>query len=296
MAAFINAYLNELQQAAEYNCTVHINKEIEMEEGVEVVLTPIQLAAVLEEETIEESDNFSNRLWGGVTLIAGAIELLGGAALFLVPEPTTVTKIAGGTLGLHGLDTASAGFMQVVSGKTRTTLTSQAVEATASYLGSSEDVSKKIGIAVDIGVPLLTGFAGLARAIAVRRGLISLTAEEVAGGHTIARHIGLSEAQLRARLLSQPKIPAATTFRSLRDAERYVSAALIANKALIKEWAKSATVGQTKGFMYDAGRVVGEGVIRNSGQLQKLTKVAVVIRKVQQQNRVYFVLTAYPKP
>lgn len=130
------------------------------EDGIEIVLTPLQLAAVLEAETIEESATFTNRLWGGVTLVAGALELIGGAALLLVPEPTTITKITGGSLGLHGLDTASTGIMQVVSGRTKTTLTSQAVEATANYLGSDQKLASQIGTAVNIGVPLIAGFAG----------------------------------------------------------------------------------------------------------------------------------------
>lgn len=266
------------------------------ENGIEIVLTPLQLAAVLEAETIEESAAFTNRLWGGVTLVAGALELIGGAALLLVPEPTTVTKITGGTLGLHGLDTASTGIMQVVSGRTKTTLTSQAVEATANYLGSDQKLASQIGTAMDIGVPLIAGFAGLARAIAIRRGAISLVAEEAVGGHTIARHVGLTEQQLRLRLANQPKIPAATTFKTLKDAESCVGEAIRANKPAIKVWAKNANIGQAKGFSYDAGRIIGEGVIRSTNQMQKMSKMIIVLRKVKEQNRIYFVLTAYPKP
>jgi hypothetical protein len=266
------------------------------ENGIEIVLTPLQLAAVLEAETIEESAAFTNRLWGGVTLVAGALELIGGAALLLVPEPTTVTKITGGTLGLHGLDTASTGIMLVFSGRTKTTLTSQAVEATANYLGSDQKLASQIGTAVDIGVPLIAGFAGLARAIAIRRGAISLVAEEAVGGHTIARHVGLTEQQLRLRLANQPKIPAATTFKTLKDAESCVGEAIRANKPAIKVWAKNANIGQAKGFSYDAGRIIGEGVIRSTNQMQKMSKMIIVLRKVKEQNRIYFVLTAYPKP
>ena len=229
-------------------------------------------------------------------LVGGAVELVGSAALILIPEPTMVTKIAGGTLGVHGLDTASTGLMQIVSGRTRTTMTSQAVTAAAEALGASPDDAASVGMAVDIAVPFIAGFAGAARAIAVRRGAVSLAAEEAAGGHTIARHVARTEEQLRARLLEQSRIPAASTFRSLRDAERFVAEALRANKRVIKEWAKSANVGQTKGFTYDAGRIIGEGVVRSTGRLQNMTKMVVVVRKIREQNRVYFVLTSYPKP
>lgn len=266
------------------------------DEGIEIVLTPIQLAAILENETLEESSSLSNRLWGAATLAGGAIELVGAGVLLLAPEPTTITKIAGGTLGVHGLDTASSGIMQIVSGRTRTTLTSQAVTAAAEALGADPDTAATVGMAIDIAVPLIAGFAGAARAIAIRRGAISLVAEETAGGHTIARHVGRTEAQLRARLVAQNKIPVASTFRTLKDAERFVAEALRANKTAIKDWAKGAISGQTKSFAYDAQRVLGEGVVRSTGQLQNMTKMVVVVRKVQEQNRIYFILTSYPKP
>lgn len=268
---------------------------MENEEGLEIVLTPIQLAAILENETLEETSSLSNRLWGTATLAGGAIELVGAGVLLLAPEPTTVTKIAGGALGAHGLDTASSGIMQIVSGRTRTTLTSQAVTAAAEALGTDPHTAATVGMAIDIAVPLIAGFAGAARALAIRRGAISLAAEETAGGHTIARHVGRTEAQLRARLTAQNKIPVASTFRTLKEAERFVAEALRENKNAIKEWAKNATSGQTKAFAYDAERVVGEGVVRSTGQLQNLSKIVVVVRKVQEQNRIYFVLTSYPK-
>lgn len=267
------------------------------EVGLEIVVTPIQLAAILENETIEESSTLSNRLWGAATLAGGAIELVGAGLLLLAPEPTTVTKIAGGALGVHGADTASTGLVQIASGRTRTTLTSQAVASATQALGADPSTAATVGMAVDIAVPLLAGFAGAARAIAIRRGAISLVAEEAAGGHTIARHVGRTEAQLRARLAQQPGITAASTFRTLKDAERFVSEAISVNKAAIKAWAQSAVPGQTKSFVLDAGRrVVGEGVVRSTSQLQTMTKMTLVVRKVQDQNRIYFVLTAYPKP
>ncbi len=64
-------------------------------EGLQVVLTPVQLAALLEGEDFEGEGTLSNRLWGAAALAGGAIELIGAAALLLTPEPTMVTKIAG---------------------------------------------------------------------------------------------------------------------------------------------------------------------------------------------------------
>lgn len=131
-----------------------------------------------------------------------------------MPEPTTVTKIAGGVLAVHGADTASAGLMQVVSCQTRTTLTSQALTAAAKALGADPSTAANVALAIEVGVPLAAGFAGAARAVAIRRGAVSLGAEEALGGHTIARHVGRTEAELRLRLVQQPAIPAASTSHS----------------------------------------------------------------------------------
>jgi len=82
------------------------------------------------------------------------MELIGAAALFLAPEPTTVTKLAGGILAVHGADTASAGLAQVVSCQTRTTLTSQALTAAARALGADPTTASHVALAIEIAVPI----------------------------------------------------------------------------------------------------------------------------------------------
>lgn len=264
--------------------------------GLEIVLSPLQLAAILESESIDQASCTSNVFWGAATVVGGALELVGAAALLLTPEPTTVTKIAGGTLAIHGSDVVSTGLVQIASCQTRTTLTSQGVAAAAKALGADPETAANVGFAVDVAVPLAAGFVGAARALAIRRGAVSLVAEEAAGGHTIARHVGRSETQLRQRLIDQPKIPAASSFRTLGDAERAVSAALRANRSAIQAWASSATANTTKAFSYAAGRDIGYGVVRSTGQLTNMSNMTLVLRKTIVQNRVYFVLTAFPKP
>lgn len=71
--------------------------------------------------------------------------------------------------------------------------------------------------------------------------------------------------------------------------------AMRADRAAVEAWARTATVG-SKPFTitYQAAGVVGEGVVRATGQFQKMTRMVVVLRRIQQQNRVYFVLTSYP--
>jgi hypothetical protein len=264
------------------------------QDGLEVILSPLQLSAVLEFDSIHGSSCLGERFWGAANVVGGAVELVGAAALLLTPEPTTITKIAGGALAVHGSDTASAGIAQIASCQTRTTMTFQAVEAAAKALGADPQTANNVGFAIDIAVPLAAGFVGAARAVAVTRGALSLRAEEAAGGHTIARHIGRTEAELRLRLTRQPAIPAASSFHTLAEAERAVAAALRTNKEAIKVWAKNAVPRDKIAFTYAADRVVGHGVLRSTGQLTNMAKVTVVLRKVTAQNRVYFVLTAFP--
>jgi hypothetical protein len=262
--------------------------------GMEIVLSPLQLAAVLEDESVHQSSCLSSVFLGAASVVVGAIELTGAAALLLTPEPTTVTKIAGGALAVHGADTASAGLAQIASCQTRTTLTAQSVNALSLALGADPTTAANVSFVVDVGVPLAAGFAGAARALSVSRGLLSLQAEEAAGGHTLARHIGKTEAELRARLLRQPRLRTASTFHTLADAEYAVSKTLRANKTLIKLWAKVAQVGETESFECAVRHGIGHGVARQTGLLTEMSRVTVVLRKVAAHNRIYFVLTAYP--
>ena len=265
------------------------------DDGLEIVLTPIQLAAIFSNGTIEHHGSVEQRFWGAATAIGGALELVGAAALLLAPEPTVLTKVAGVALGAHGADTATAGFRQVYSGRSEATVTSEVARSAALAFGVDQKNANLIGLTVDIAIPAMLGIAGAVRILAVRRGAISLVTEEALGGHTIARHVGRTEAELRSRLFINKRIRAATTFKSLAEAERTVSSALRSNQIAITSWSKSATIGATKAFNYDAGRFIGLGIARGSNFTQQVTRVTIVLRKIQANGREYFVLTAYPK-
>jgi hypothetical protein len=266
-------------------------------DGLSIILSPVQLAAVLEGETVSEPETRSNRLWGAVTLIGGAIELIGSAALLLAPEPTMVTKVAGGALAVHGSDTVATGMRQVWTGRPQTTLTAEAAAAACRSLGCDPATAGKVGTAIDILVPLAAAAGvGAARLIAVRAGTIDLMAEEAAGGHTIARHVGKTEVELRAGLVRDTRIPAASSFRNIEEAERFVSDALRRNAAGIQSWAANAAVGRDYQIVYRTGQAVGYGVLRSTGALEPMSGMRMFLRKTTLANKIYFVLTAYPIP
>ncbi|WP_322011102.1 hypothetical protein [Paraburkholderia sp. J12] len=49
--------------------------------GVRVVLSALQLAAVLTRQSISPTEMLSNRLWGGLQIVGGLLEMVGAGAL-----------------------------------------------------------------------------------------------------------------------------------------------------------------------------------------------------------------------
>ncbi|MEO0463803.1 MAG: RNase A-like domain-containing protein [Pseudomonadota bacterium] len=263
-------------------------------------MTPVQLAAVLSGATLEEP-SFSNRAWGVANALFGALETLGGGALLAVPEPTMLTKVGGGALGLHGIDMMQSGARQAWTGLETDTLTSDTTTAIAEQLGVDAETAERIGDGVDLAVPIVVS-AGLAavRIAAVRGGRISLAAHEAAsgsrlGGHTISRHIGQTEAQLRARLAQQTRIPAASTFRTVAEAERIIGTALRTNKSVIANWANSAANGSKKVLEVSAQNA-GFGVVRATGRVTQMNRVRIVLKKETFNGKLYYILTSFPVP
>jgi hypothetical protein len=267
------------------------------QEGLRIVLSPVQLAAVLEGEHLSAHEIFVNRMWGGARLAGGVLEILAGAGLLLTPEPTMLTKAGGGVLVGHGSDTTIAGGRQLWSGEPTKDLTQVAGEAAARSFGASEKNAEWIGTGVDVGVPLVvvTSVAA-ARILAIRAGRFSLAAEEAAGGHTILKHVGQTEAQLRTRLLAESRIPAASSFSSLRTAEEAVSDGLKANVTQIRAWASAANNLKPLVLDFDAGSKVGYGVVRATGAMTDMQGVRIVLRMTRQAGKLYYVLTSYPIP
>jgi hypothetical protein len=151
-------------------------------------------------------------------------------------------------------------------------------------------------IATEVASDALAAEAAEAAPVAACADAVDLTAEEAAGGHTIAKHIGKTEAELRLRLSQEPRITAASSFRNLTEAEQFVSQALQRNSVAIEGWAQTARAGDVRAFVYNAGKAVGQGVVRSTGKMQTMTSLRVVLQKTQIANKIYFVLTTYPIP
>ncbi len=267
--------------------------------SISVVLTPVQLAAILKGDSISSESTLSNRLWGGLTLVAGVAEMVGGAALCAVPEPTGATKVGCVVLGGHGIDTASTGLQEVWTGREIRTLTDRGFAELAGRLGATPGSGQALGLAAEVGVPV--GFAGAikaARVSSIVAGRISLSRHEAVvtggiGGHTLAKHVGKTKEFLEARLRANPKLAAASTFHSVADAEHAINTLMRRETARVETWA-SLTSGSKKLTLY--GTVAGDiGFVLNRGakEVVRGTELVIVLKRQIYNGMPYFILTAY---
>ncbi len=270
--------------------------------GVRIVLSPVQMAAVLSDESISEGETLSNRLWGGLGLAGGVVEMFGAGTLCIVPEPTMVTKAGCVFVGVHSLDTIQASMRQVWTGRQVATDTYNTAVALAESLGADHSTALRVGMTVDLAIPVAFAFAaGAVRVSAVKSGRIRLAEHEALtgqhpGGHTIERHVGKTADELFARLERRPRLPATSTFRTLNDAEILTTRTLYAHKNEIEMWVKNAPKGVpwrrkiTMQFASPTGIVARRG----SREIRNCYRVEVWLELTSYNGKPYFILTAMP--
>ncbi|WP_158783814.1 RNase A-like domain-containing protein [Pantoea sp. BAV 3049] len=275
-----------------------------MDNGFSIAMTPVQLAAVMEDQTAT-GDSVSNRIWGGVGFLGSVLELASATALCLVPEPTGLTKAGCIVVGAHSLDGISSSAYQVYTGKQTASMTARATAGIASELGASSETAEQIGIAVDMVIPFAV--AGAARVASVRMGQVKLMNHEavkgvMGGGHTIKKHVGKTAQELLEKVMRGKQSGSfkpghsASSFTSLEIAEKAVSKAVKANRSKIRQWAKGtgAESDNYLVFRYDAKSNLGIVVKYDSTQAKNATMIEVVMKKKQYNNKPYYIATAYP--
>jgi hypothetical protein len=120
----------------------------------------------------------------------------------------------------------------------------------------------------------------------------NLAADESAGGHTLARHVGRSDAELAARLAAEPGLAAASAFTDRPTAERAVAAALAAERRRVDDW-RARGRGETLAIAWRGdGAPVGRLLERGAPRAEEVSGVRVVLRR---DSESFFVLTAYPE-
>ncbi|WP_439892702.1 RNase A-like domain-containing protein [Ralstonia sp. 25C] len=255
------------------------------------------MAAVLAGESLSQEATLSNRLWGGLSLVGGVLEMTGAAALCVLPEPTMTSKVGCIVFGVHGSDVAGTGLKQIWTGQDTRTLVQQGTAKLAETMRVSPDLADNIGLSLDIAVPVgLSSMVGAVRATSIQLGRISLMQHEARvgtsiGGHTIAKHVGRTEQQLRARLKAETKIKVASSFRDMKAAEWAISQAMKADAMRIKAWVQSS--GSKLEIVHDVGVDVGYGVVRATGAFVKMRKVKMFLKREIYNGMPYYILTAY---
>jgi hypothetical protein len=120
-----------------------------------------------------------------------------------------------------------------------------------------------------------------------------LAAAERAGGHTLSKHVGRSDAQLRERLRREPRIAAASTWTDRETAERVVARALSQSRVRIDRWVARSGRGPNLVLDYHARDPIGRSLRRGDRTVRPCFD-AVVVLKADGEGR-YFVLTSYPE-
>ena len=121
-----------------------------------------------------------------------------------------------------------------------------------------------------------------------------LSADEASGGHTLARHVGKTDDELRERLRREPDISSASTYTDRATAEAVVGAALLSPPRSFAAWRNRA--GSRPNFVlhFDAHRVIGRSVGRRRPDAVPCENALIVLRWDVRRER-FFVLTSYPE-
>lgn len=275
-----------------------------MDDGIKVVMSPVQLAATLSDKSVTEGETLSNRLYGGLGLIMGTLELAGATALCIAPEPTGLTKAACVIVGAHSMDSINTAADQVLSGKNVRSATYRAAVEMAKQFGADDDTAWKVGLTIDVAVPIAFSLGlGAARVASIRVGRIKLIQHESVtglkpGGHAILKHVGKTQEELAARLkvtenmVRKPNV--ISSFSNIDLAEASISKALSVNKEWIKVWAASQPRHNLT-VTYNTGRVIGYSLFRGSDKLAQASKVKVVLKYEMYNGKPYYILTAFPE-
>jgi hypothetical protein len=121
----------------------------------------------------------------------------------------------------------------------------------------------------------------------------NLAGDERRGGHTLKRHVGKSDMELRARLASEPNISAASAYNDTETAQSAVGEVIEANQARIEQWLHRPGGHPNLVLDYNGRQSIGQSLRRNAGISQPCSHAVVVLKWVS--NDDFIVLTSYPE-
>jgi hypothetical protein len=121
-----------------------------------------------------------------------------------------------------------------------------------------------------------------------------LDADERRGGHTLARHVGRTDAQLQERLARERGISAASTYPDRTTAERVVALTLEREARRVSTWSSRGSPRANLALDYRGapGDVIGRVWRRGRRAAEEATDAVVVLRA---DRAGFYVLTSYPE-
>jgi hypothetical protein len=122
-----------------------------------------------------------------------------------------------------------------------------------------------------------------------------LDADERRGGHTLARHVGKTDTDLRARLEREPDINAASSYVDRATAERTVARTLVQSAGRVDAWVARTGSRPNLALRYRGARneILGRTLERGDSQAEPSPNAVVVLRWSRDND--YYVLTSYPE-
>ena len=119
-----------------------------------------------------------------------------------------------------------------------------------------------------------------------------LQRDEARGGHTLERHVGKSDAELRERLHNE-SISADSTYADRATAEMTVAAAIRENRRRIDNWIHRPGGHSNLVLDYDSKTPLGRSMRLSDAQSFSCSHAVVVLKWINPQT--YYVLTSYPE-
>jgi len=129
--------------------------------------------------------------------------------------------------------------------------------------------------------------------IAPGSGRYDLSTDEDRGGHTLKKHVGQTDEELRERLQRELNIAAASTWMDRNAAEETVGEALRINRGKIENWERRGYPRSNLALHFNAGRVIGRSMRHGESQSSPCTRAVIVLKADGAQN--FHVLTTYPE-
>jgi hypothetical protein len=120
-----------------------------------------------------------------------------------------------------------------------------------------------------------------------------LARDEARGGHTLDKHVGRSDQELRDRLDREQNISAASTWTNREIAQETVGQAVRAEQDKIARWEERGYRRPNLALHFDASRVIGRSIRRGQESSSPATQAVIVLKADGPDS--FYVLTSYPE-